>query len=81
MIDWSWAGHGLPGSDSTSLLIDLNKKGHDITAYRSFINPDHCLTLLGFWLNRSIQPSQGAEGLREEQFLSAISAFELLTKR
>lgn len=78
IIDWSWAGPGLPGTDSTSLLIDLHKNGFDVRPYNDFINPQHCLTMLGFWLRRSTLPNQGAEGLREQQFLSALSAYDLL---
>lgn len=80
IIDWSWAGPGLPGSDATRLLIDLHKRGYDVDAYRDYINPEHCLNLIGFWLTRSTVASHGAEGLREQQFISALSAYELLVK-
>lgn len=80
IIDWSWAGPGLPGSDATRLLIDLHKNGYDVDAYRDYISPEHCLNLIGFWLVRSTVPSQGADGLREQQFISALSAYELLQK-
>ena len=79
IIDWSWAGPGLPGSDATSLLIDLYKSGHDVSRYATYINPQHCLNLMGFWLAHSILPNEGAEGLRLQQFASALSAYALLT--
>lgn len=78
IIDWSWAGPGLPGSDATSLLIDLHKNGLDVSRYTRHINKQHCLNLMGFWLAHSTLPNQGAEGLREQQFASAVSAYELL---
>lgn len=80
IIDWSWAGPGLPGSDGTSLLIDLHKNGYDIDDYKDHINPQHCLNLMGFWLHHSILPDSRASGLRAQQFRSAVSAYELLTK-
>lgn len=78
IIDWSWAGPGLPGSDATSLLIDLHKSGHDVSKYLGCLNQQHCLNLMGFWLAHSTLPNQGAEGLRAQQFASALSAYELL---
>src|SRR5690606_34906001 len=78
IIDWSWAGPGLPGSDATRLLIDLHKNGLNVDAYRRYISPEHCLNLIGFWLTRSTLPNQGADGLREQQFISALNAYELL---
>jgi ADP-ribose pyrophosphatase YjhB (NUDIX family) len=78
IIDWSWAGMGLPGSDATSLLIDLHKNGHDVTNYLGHLSRQYCLTLMGFWLTHSTLPNQGAEGLRSQQFISALSAYELL---
>ncbi len=77
-IDWSWAGPGLPGSDATSLLIDLHKNGHDVSRYLDHINLQHCYNLMGFWLAHSVLPNQGAPGLRTQQFISALNAYELL---
>ena len=79
LVDWSWAGLGEPGSDITSLLIDLHKSNHDITPYRDLINPQHCLTLMGFWLNHSTWPCRDNDDtVRFQQFLSALSAYEVL---
>jgi ADP-ribose pyrophosphatase YjhB (NUDIX family)/aminoglycoside phosphotransferase len=77
-VDWSWAGLGLKNSDSTNLLIDLHKSGHDIRPYTSYINPEHCLTLMGFWLAHSTWPTHRDDTVRFQQFLSAISAYEIL---
>lgn len=78
LVDWSWAGLGEPNSDSTSLLIDLHKSGHDISDYHDRINPHHCLTLMGFWLGHSTWPHRGNDTVRFQQFLSALSAYEVL---
>ncbi len=78
LVDWSWAGVGEVGSDITSLLIDLHKSGHDITPYKDLINPRHCLTLMGFWLGHSTWPHRGDDTVRFQQFLSALSAYEIL---
>lgn len=78
LVDWSWAGVGESGSDITSLLIDLHKSGHDISPHRDLINPRHCLTLLGFWLGHSTWPHRGDDTVRFQQFLSALSAYEIL---
>lgn len=78
LIDWSWAGVGEPDSDITSLLIDLHKSGHDISNHHHRINPRHCLTLMGFWLGHSTWPHRGDDTVRFQQFLSAVSAYEVL---
>ena len=78
LVDWSWAGMGEPGSDATGLLIDLHKAGHDISDYRQHLNPRHCLTLMGFWLGHSTWPHRGDDTVRFQQFLSAVSAYEIL---
>lgn len=80
IVDWSWADLGEPGSDITSLLIDLHKSGHDVSAYQHLINPSHCLTLIGFWLGHATWPSHGDPDIRFQQFLSAVSAYELLVQ-
>lgn len=77
LVDWSWAGYGEPGSDATSLLIDLHKSGQDISPYLHKINPQHCLTLMGFWLIHSTWPHQGDDTVRFQQFVSAVSAYEI----
>ena len=78
LVDWSWAGLGEPGSDLTSLLVDLHKSGHDISAHTRHINPSHCLQLMGFWLGHSTWPHRGDDTVRFQQFASALSAYELL---
>jgi len=77
LIDWSWSGPGESGSDITSLLIDLHKSGYNISNYYKEINLDHCLTLMGFWLNHATWPYHGDDTLRFQQFLSALSAYEI----
>lgn len=79
LIDWSWSGPGESGSDITSLLIDLHKSGYNISNYYKEINLDHCLTLMGFWLNHATWPYHGDDTLRFQQFLSALSAYEIYT--
>ena len=79
LIDWSWSGPGESGSDITSLLIDLHKSGHNISNYYKEINLDHCLALIGFWLNHATWPYHGDDTLRFQQFLSALSAYEIYT--
>lgn len=77
LVDWSWAGIGERGSDSTSFLIDLAKSGHDISPYYKHLNSHHCLTLIGFWLAHSTWPSHKDDTVRFQQFLSAVSAYEV----
>jgi len=78
LVDWSWAGIGEPNSDSTTFLIDLAKSGYDISAYHEHINPHHCLTLIGFWLAHSTWPAHKDTTVRFQQFVSALSAYEVL---
>jgi len=78
LVDWSWAGLGVPNSDITSLLIDLHKSGFDTSSYNEHINSRHCLTLMGFWLNHCTWPHRTDDTVRFQQFVSALSAYELL---
>lgn len=79
LVDWSWADVGRPGSDITTLLIDLKKHGHDISHYSSMINRDHCITMLGFWLEHATRPiTERHREIRLQQFLSALTAYEVL---
>lgn len=77
LVDWSWAGLGEPNSDATSLLIDLAKSGHDVSAYYDHINPHHCLALIGFWLAHSTWPAHNGDTVRLQQFVSALSGYEI----
>ncbi len=79
MVDWSWADVGRPGSDATMLLIDLHKHGHDITPYHEVINTDHCIALIGFWLNHALLPvGKRDPSIRLQQYVSALAAYEVL---
>lgn len=80
IVDWNWADIGRPGSDATMLLVDLHKHGHDISAYHHAISTEHCVTLIGFWLYHALQPIGEREpSIRLHQFISALSAYEVLT--
>jgi len=79
VIDWSWFGAGEPGSDATNFLIDIHKSGHDIRDYLDVMNEHHCLTLIGFWLAHASWPIHtGDDSVRFQQFVSAVSAYEVL---
>lgn len=80
LVDWSWYGYGRPNSDATSFMIDMHKSGHDISAHLDKISPEHCLTLIGFWLEHSTRDPRGDTTVRRQQLLSAISGYEVLTK-
>lgn len=79
IVDWSWAGMGLEKADSTSLLVDLHKSGHDIEPYReTHFNPEHAHLTLGYLLARSIAPGGDSSSVRFHQTASAVSTFSLL---
>ena len=82
LVDWSWTGLATPKSDSTNFLIDLHKHGHDVSRYLDdHFDPIHALTLIGFWIEHSTWPvGNGNNDVRKQQFLSALSAYELFTK-
>lgn len=82
IVDWSWAGAGRKNSDSTTLLIDLHKSGHDIKSFMDYFNDDHALTIIGFWLAHSLWPTRTADdSVRFHQVVSAVSAYDLLMKK
>jgi len=80
LVDWSWAGIGVKGADTTSFLIDIAKSGYDVSPYMNeCFNPAHARILIGFWLGHSIWPSRaGNEVVRLHQVASAATAYELL---
>lgn len=79
VVDWSWFGAGEPGSDATNFLIDIHKSGHDIRDYLEVMNERHCLTLIGFWLAHASWPIRAEDdSVRFQQFVSAVSAYEVL---
>lgn len=81
IVDWSWAGVGRKNSDATTLLIDLHKSGHDVGSYMHKYNPDHALTLIGFWVAHSLWPTRNDDNsVRFHQAVSALSAYDLLAK-
>ena len=79
LVDWSWADIGRPGSDATMLLIDLHKHGHDITPYLAKVNREHCVALIGFWLEHALRPvGERDPSIRLHQYVSALAAYEVL---
>lgn len=80
IIDWSWAGPGLKDSDATTLLVDLHKRGANITPYMEHFNKDHALMMIGFWLMHGIWPD-GETDVRFQQIHSAVAAYDLLCPR
>lgn len=78
IIDWSWAGPGLIDSDKTTFLIDLHKRGVDVTKHMQGFNRDHAITMIGFWLMHATWPNYGKTDVRFQQLHSAVSAYDLL---
>lgn len=79
LVDWSWGDPGLHHADTTMFLIDLVKAGHDVSNYTRYINKDHALLLIGFWLEHSLwQTRDGSTTVREHQVASACAALSLL---
>lgn len=80
IVDWSWAGMGLPNSDTTMFLVDLTKSGIDVSEYLDqYFNPAHAHILIGFWLARALEPpSKSNPEVRLHQLASAITAYNLI---
>ena len=71
---------GAERADSTSLLVDLHKSGHDIRRHlTTHFNSEHAHLQLGYLLSRAIAPSYDEfSTVRFHQLASAISTFDLL---
>lgn len=80
IVDWSWAGQGVKNADTTMLLIDLHKAGHDISSYlSSYFNSEYASLMMCYWIMRHDAISAGGNDIvRLHQLVSALSAFELL---
>ncbi len=81
IVDWSWAEGGLPNGDTTMLIIDLHKSGHDTANAAHTINPTYAKMMLGYWLHRSqTEHMEGNDNVRMQQFISAVKAGVLLSE-
>lgn len=80
IVDWSWADSGVPGGDTTMMMIDLKKSGFEIPDnLHAQFNPEFAALLFGYWLQRSNEPHrEGNEMVRFHQFISALIAYQLL---
>lgn len=81
LFDWSWAGPAPKDADTTMMLIDLTKSGHDISPWMHRFNKEYAVTLIGMWLAHSMwETRDGNTTVREHQAASAVAAFKLLSK-
>lgn len=80
VIDLSWVDIGFKNADSTMLLIDLAKAGHDVSKYMDeYFNTDHALLLMGHWLGRCAEPTRDSiPTVRLHQLASALTTYRLL---
>jgi hypothetical protein len=81
LVDLSWFNLGPRNTDSTMLLIDLAKYGHDIRRYMpGRFNEAYAWLRAGNWLNRATLPPSAPERekVRQAQLKSALAALRLL---
>ncbi len=78
IVDWNWASLTPEMFGSTEFLIACDFRGADITRWRSDINKELLVVLMGFWLMTCLRPNLGkTTTLRDHQAISAAVAYNI----
>lgn len=81
LVDWNWASYTPKGFGATEFLINIEKKGVDVSQWSRRFNWPLAAALVGFWLRGCTQPNLGdTSKLRDEQLISAGLTLDLLNR-
>lgn len=77
-VDWNWASFTPKGFGATEFLVDMARRGIDISPWKGELNKDMLAAVVGFYLKRSLRtPLALGNSLRDMQTESAAVALEL----
>jgi len=80
-VDWNWASYTPEGFGATEFLLDMSRRGFDVTPWSSELNIEMLAALVGFYAKRSLKdPLSPGSALRNVQAESASVAYSLYTK-
>jgi hypothetical protein len=77
-VDWNWASLVTAGFGATEFLIDMSRRGVDITPWLDELNIEMLAAIVGFYAKRCLDdPLAPGNTLRDTQAQSAAVAFNL----
>lgn len=77
-IDWNWASFASAKFGSTEFLVDMARRGVDITTWIKELNPEMLAAVVGYYAKRCLQnPLSPENTLRDMQAQSAAVALDL----
>lgn len=77
-VDWNWASLVTAGFGATEFLIDMSRRGVDVTPWLDDLNTEMLAAVVGFYLKRCLEdPLAPGNTLRDFQAQSAAVALNL----
>ena len=77
-VDWNWASYATKGFGATEFLIDMARRGADVTPWVGDLNIEMLAATVGFYAKRCLKdPLAPGSTLRDMQAESAAVAFDL----
>lgn len=78
LVDWNWASYTPKRFGATEFLIDMARRGADVSQWADELNAELLAATVGFYLNRCLKdPLAPGNTLRDMQAESAAVAFDL----
>lgn len=78
LVDWNWASFAPSKFGATEFLVDMARRGIDVSPWNTDINPELLAASVGFWARRCIKdPLRPGSDLREMQAESAAMAYKM----
>jgi hypothetical protein len=80
LVDWNWASLAPKNFGTTEFLVDMARRGADVTPWLGDVNPELVAATIGFWLKRCLKPPlKPGDTLRQMQAESAAVSWMLYT--
>lgn len=77
-VDWNWSSFATAGFGATEFLIDMSRRGVDVTPWLDDLNIELLAAVVGFYLKRCLEdPLAPGNTLRDVQAQSAAVALDL----
>lgn len=77
-VDWNWASFAPTGFGATEFLIDMSRRGVDVTPWLDVLNTEMLAAVVGFYAKRCLEdPLTPGNILRDVQAQSAVVALDL----
>jgi hypothetical protein len=81
IVDWNWASYAPAGFGATEFLLDMARRGVDITRWKDELNIELLAATVGYYIIRSLKdPLTPDNNLREMQAQTAAIANYLYTR-